>query len=463
MDTSTSFFWQNAQEADDLKRQVYQEQQAKLQQEADDLKLHQEQQACYDLQQKRQQQRQQQRQQEADDLKLHQEQQACYDLQQKRQQQQDRRLNELDNERLVEHSTARAEISDNKKRAKVMAMPIATTKEITMTNKFESLCARLNTYFEYEFTDAHKTPIRDNFDMLLEQEENLFGWMDYINSSDRGDSFERCLNSDLFLFVGCAKDDAVEYLKCDDNLAKCEEWLKYQEDNIIQSRRPWLEDGAPNNGYSTNNNALAIVHTNENTMAIVSNALTIAPTSENEMTIVSTSENALTIAPTSKNVMTIVSTSENALTSKNALTIAPTNEVVVQAITTPPATPRNNREREYSSDCTVFDVVCGDDHKERLLKERKGKINSGVQRDKRLNTQKNNLTKKRNERVLEKRTGKKSTTSTPEAVVSTQRRSSRRGSSMQSGPKAFDDIVNSAKKEVSGKSSLSPMGGIDID
>jgi hypothetical protein len=76
MDTSTSFFWQNAQEADDLKRQVYQEQQAKLQQEADDLKLHQEQQ-------------------------------ACYDLQQKRQQQEDCRLNELDNERLVKHSKGR--------------------------------------------------------------------------------------------------------------------------------------------------------------------------------------------------------------------------------------------------------------------------------------------------------------------------------------------------------------------
>jgi hypothetical protein len=485
--TSTSPFWQNAQEKVKNKREAEAREQQEAKRQRD---VYQKQQAAYELQQKHhhQQQQVQQRQQEAETHEQHeadekaerqreddayQEQQATYELLQKRQQaltgtmpgielgvrsaldgdsnlqseQQNRRLNELDNERLAEHSTAKAEMSDNKKKAKVVdpsiamaivstnkayAVKIAHTNEIATTNKFESLCVKLNKYFPYEFDDLHKSMIRKNLDMFTRQEEYLFTWMNYINSPDRGNKFERCSNAGLALFVACVKDDSLRFLESDFNLAKCEEWLKNQDDNedddnIIPPPRPWIriEDGAHNNGYSTRENALTIFTTSEN-------ALAIAATNENALTIATTSENALAIATTSENALAIATTNENAMEVSTSENIAPyataaAAEVQSSPPSKPPPAASPNKEREYNIDRTTFPVVRGDARKERLLRERSGRtVDVGEQRDKRLNTQTNNSRKKRNDKFAKNRNKNNSTTSTPEAVVGTQRRSSRR-------------------------------------
>jgi hypothetical protein len=118
-----------------------------------------------------------------------------------------------------------------------------------------------------------------------------------------------------------------------------------------------------------------------------------------------------------------VSTSENIA----PYAIAAAAEVQTSPPSKPPPAASLNKEREYNIDRTTFPVVRGDTRKERLLRERSGRtVDVGEQRDKRLNTQTNNSRKKRNDKFAKNRNKKNSTTSTPEAVVGTQRRSSRR-------------------------------------
>jgi hypothetical protein len=178
-----------------------------------------------------------------------------------------KRLNELDNQRLLEHSTAKAELSDNKKKIKVVdpsiamaivstsentiattddnAMAIIPTGEIAMTDKFESLCVKLNIYYESEFTDSQKSYVFDNCDILTENEADLFGWMSYIN--DHQVRFPRSSLDCLPLFINCAESNSISYLKSDVNIATCEEWLLKRRSDAISSPGPWLriEDGAP--------------------------------------------------------------------------------------------------------------------------------------------------------------------------------------------------------------------------
>jgi hypothetical protein len=214
-------------------------------------------------------------------LKVLQEQKAHYELQKQEEEQRQqaldgdakqKRLNELDNQRLLEHSTAKAEISDNKKKIKVVdpsiamaivstsenALTIATTGEntmaiiptgeISMTDKFESFCVKLNAYYQSELTDSQGSYVLENFDILTEKEADLFGWMSYINEHQA--RFAQCSIDSLTLFIGCAESNSISFLKSDVNIAKCEEWLLKFRSDTIPSPRPWLriEDGAPTQG-----------------------------------------------------------------------------------------------------------------------------------------------------------------------------------------------------------------------
>jgi hypothetical protein len=80
-----------------------------------------------------------------------------------------------------------------------------------------------------------------------------------------------------------------------------------------------------------------------------------------------------------------------------------------------PSHPKPSKAREYTTARTLFEVRPGDDRKERALDDREGRtINLGVQRDKRINAQINNLSKKRSELVFKKRIENKSKTTTTE-------------------------------------------------
>jgi hypothetical protein len=131
------------------------------------------------------------------------------------QSEQQNRLNELDNQRLVENSTAKAEFSDNKKRTNVVdpsitmaiastgenALTIASTGKNAMTNEFESLCAKLNGYFPSKFKDAQGSFVLESYIILRKEEVDLFAWMSYINSSEKQARFEQCSNDCLTLFI----------------------------------------------------------------------------------------------------------------------------------------------------------------------------------------------------------------------------------------------------------------------
>ena len=155
-------------------------------------------------------------------------------------------------------------------------------------------------------------------------------------------------------------------------------------------------------------------------------ATAIAPTSEN------------TIAPTNELVVqtSIAPTSEN--------TIAPTNELVVQTST---AAPIFNSGREFSLDRTLQGLVRGDDRKDSLINKKKGTIDRGIQRDKRLNLQKRTSDKKRNERITQRRATRSQTGS----------------EAMPTGPMAYDSIVSTAQMQISGKSSPSPVKKVNND
>ena len=155
-------------------------------------------------------------------------------------------------------------------------------------------------------------------------------------------------------------------------------------------------------------------------------ATAIAPTSEN------------TIAPTNELVVqtSIAPTSEN--------TIAPTNKLVVQTST---AAPIFNSGREFSLDRTLQGLVRGDDRKDSLINKKKGTIDRGIQRDKRLNLQKRTSDKKRNERITQRRATRSQTGS----------------EAMPTGPMAYDSIVSTAQMQISGKSSPSPVKKVNND
>jgi hypothetical protein len=171
------------------------------------------------------------------------------------QSEQQKRLNELDNQRLLEHSTAKAESLDNKRRIKVVnpsiamaivstsenALTIATTGEnamviiptgenamailptgknsmaiiptgeIAMTDKFESLCAKLFLYYQSESMDSQRSYVLENFDILTKEEADLFGWMSYINKHQA--RFAQCSIDSLTLFIGWAESDSISFLK----------------------------------------------------------------------------------------------------------------------------------------------------------------------------------------------------------------------------------------------------------
>ena len=129
-------------------------------------------------------------------------------------------------------------------------------------------------------------------------------------------------------------------------------------------------------------------------------------------------------------------------TSEN--TIAPTNELVVQTST---AAPIFNSGREFSLDRTLQGLVRGDDRKDSLINKKKGTIDRGIQRDKRLNLQKRTSDKKRNERITQRRATRSQTGS----------------EAMPTGPMAYDSIVSTAQMQISGKSSPSPVKKVNND
>ena len=129
-------------------------------------------------------------------------------------------------------------------------------------------------------------------------------------------------------------------------------------------------------------------------------------------------------------------------TSEN--TIAPTNKLVVQTST---AAPIFNSGREFSLDRTLQGLVRGDDRKDSLINKKKGTIDRGIQRDKRLNLQKRTSDKKRNERITQRRATRSQTGS----------------EAMPTGPMAYDSIVSTAQMQISGKSSPSPVKKVNND
>jgi hypothetical protein len=77
---------------------------------------------------------------------------------------------------------------------------------------------------------------------------------------------------------------------------------------------------------------------------------------------------------------------------------------VVVGTGTVPSSLSKEASREYTSDRSMYDLIRGEERKDRLLKGRTGQVvNTGVQRDKRLNTQKSLGSEKRNEKVQQKR------------------------------------------------------------
>jgi len=117
-------------------------------------------------------------------------------------------------------------------------------------------------------------------------------------------------------------------------------------------------------------------------------------------------------------------------------TAAAGTDLLTKEVTTPPAASRN-KDREYTSDRTKYPVVRGEERKDRHLKGRAGQtVSQGVQRDKRLNDQKNNLSKKRDENILRKRAA---------AVTPPHpRRSSRNERTVVQTPDMWNDIAKGA-------------------
>jgi hypothetical protein len=77
---------------------------------------------------------------------------------------------------------------------------------------------------------------------------------------------------------------------------------------------------------------------------------------------------------------------------------------VVVGTGTVPSSLSKEASRDYTSDRSMYDLVRGEERKDRLLKGRVGQVvNTGVQRDKRLNAQKSCGSEKRNEKVQQKR------------------------------------------------------------
>jgi hypothetical protein len=83
---------------------------------------------------------------------------------------------------------------------------------------------------------------------------------------------------------------------------------------------------------------------------------------------------------------------------------SPQATAVVVGTGTVPSSLSKEASREYTSDRSMYDLVRGEERKDILLKGRAGQVvNTGVQRDKRLNAQKSRDSEKRNEKVQQKR------------------------------------------------------------
>jgi hypothetical protein len=206
--------------------------------------------------------------------------------------------------------------------------------------------------------------------------------MSYINSSEKQARFEQCSNDCLTLFIKCAESDAVTFLKCDDNIAKCEEWLLQLRSGTIASPRPWLciEDGTPFREASAIENGTPF-----------------------------------------RGASAIEDRTRGASAIEDGTPIRG-ERVQLRDLQ------RKAAEKNSKQDMLVKNFSSSSGKREARSAIRRGLstplVCVGSERGKR-----------------------------PEAVVGTQRRSSRRlGASMPSGPKAFDSIVNTAQNEVIGKS-----------